>query len=506
MARLKNFAGGLLLSASYCLVYLSAWHWSLDQWFLPAGLRAATLLFLPFRLWPYLLIGDAAALLALRTPMVSAEGANPLWAYASPFLLMPVFALLPFWYRRRFTDLQASQERLLLVVLAMAMWGVLANKALNWMLGGPAAYINLENALKFWIGNYLGILVFVLPALLWVRREFAFFLPRRLQKDALVAALCIALLFVLAMSSAGGLVRQFLLVMMIVPGFWLTLSHDWRGAAIGIVMADIAVAMSLPRSNYEGAFDLDTFYVQMMVAFGAMTLFALGTRLSGALDQVRRVGHAEQQALQVAQASYMSAERTLRNRVIEYTDIHTHLNKLRRDIASSLKERGHYAAAMEMNRTGVIQAQLMDDYVAALYPLDIETNGLYGALSSVAFANACDTEVEVRLRGESRQLSMGLQLAAYRCVLNAMELLPRGSRHLITARVWKRRGRRGLVVTIAADPTLLLSRSAAGKRVDEIEWELVSRLKAHDGTCRRRHELKISFLVSELSERHAVTS
>ncbi|MET0550941.1 MAG: MASE1 domain-containing protein [Xanthomonas sp.] len=503
MARLKTFAKGLLLSTVYCAGYLLAWRLSLDQWFLPAGLRAAVLLFMPLRLWPYLLLGDAAALLALRVPMID-EGQSAAWAYLSPLLLMPLSALVPLWFRRRVPDVMVWQQRLLPVVLGMALWGVLINKALNWLLDGPVTDINIENALKFWIGNYLGILVFVLPALLWVRREGTALMSRGLMHDSLRAALMVAALFAAAMNVPDGVARQFLLVMMIVPGFWLTLGHEWRGAAVGIVMADIAVAMALAKSHQAGAFDLETFYVQMLVSFAATTLFVLGTRIAGVMDQARRLGFAEQEALQVAQASYMSAERTLRNRVIEYTDIHVHINKLRRDIATTLKQHGHYAAAMEMNRTGVIQAQLLDDYVAALYPLDIETHGLYGALNSIAFANACDTEVEARLHGDSRRLSIGLQLAAYRCVLNAMEILPDAGRHTITARVWSARGKRGVVVTVEADAAM----PGGGRKhhsADEMDWELASRLKAHDGTCRRRHERKISFLISEPLEK-TVTS
>ncbi len=501
MARLKNFANGILLSAIYCAVYLAVWNLSLDQWFLPAGLRAATLLFVPLRLWPYLLLGDAAALLVLRAPMID-QGESATWVFLSPFLLMPMSAILPLWFRRRVPDMLVWQERLLLVVLAMSLWGVLVNKALNWFFDGPANYINLENALKFWIGNYLGILVFVLPALLWVRREGPMLVSRRLIHDGLIAAVLIVALYCLAMNTPAGVVRQFLLVLMIVPGFWLTLSHHWRGAAIGIVLADIAVAMSLPKVHRVGAFDLDTFYVQMLVAFGSTTLFILGTRISGVLDLARRLGFAEQQALQVAQASYMSAERTLRNRVIEYSDIHVHINKLRRDIAMSLKQHGHYAAAMEMNRTGVIQAQLLDDYVAALYPLEIETHGLYGALGSIAFANSCDTEVETYLRGDSRRLSIGLQLAAYRCVFNALDILPSAGRHRITARVWTANGRRGVLLSVEADSSMPGGKT--GRDVDEVDDELASRLKAHDGACRRRHERKLSFLVSEPLERPAL--
>ncbi|WP_371181363.1 MASE1 domain-containing protein [Xanthomonas sacchari] len=496
MARLKTFARGILLSALYCAAYLAVWHCSLDQWFLPIGLRTAALLFLPYRLWPYVFLGDAAALLSMRVPMIEEGGANPVWVYGSSFLLMPAFALLPWMVRRNLPDFRVEQSWLPLICLCAALWAVLVNKGVNWLLGGPAAYINLENTLKFWIGFYLGIVMFVFPALLWVRRAEGDAAARRtVLHSAGVAALLMGVLFGVAMQ-VEGVLRQFLLVLMIAPAVWLTFKHAWRGAAIGVVMANFAVAMSMPKTNYAGAYDADSLQVQLLVAFAVTALASLGAKLSVAFDQAQRFGFAEREALQVAQASYMSAERTLRNRVIEYTDIHVHINKLRRDIATTLKEHGHYAAAMEMNRTGVIQAQLLDDYVAALYPLDIETHGLYGALNSIAFANACETEVEARLHGDTRRLSIGLQLAAYRCVLNAMEILPNAGRHIITARVWSARGKRGVVVTLEADTTM----PGSGRKqhsADEMDWELASRLKAHDGTCRRRHERKISFLISE---------
>ncbi|MFC6840257.1 MASE1 domain-containing protein [Xanthomonas theicola] len=76
----KHIAKGALLSAAYCAAFLVAWRCSVDQWYLPAGLRVATLLFLPYRLWPYLLLGDTAALLMIRVPMAQEQGASPLCA------------------------------------------------------------------------------------------------------------------------------------------------------------------------------------------------------------------------------------------------------------------------------------------------------------------------------------------------------------------------------------------------------------------------------------------
>ncbi|MHA7019886.1 MASE1 domain-containing protein [Xanthomonas euvesicatoria] len=104
MAVARELAEGLLLSLGYCVVYLLVWHLSVDQWYLPAGLRAASLLFMPYRRWPFLLVGDAAAMLWLRVPMLETRDYAPIWAYLSPFLLAPAVALAVSGIRRHTPD------------------------------------------------------------------------------------------------------------------------------------------------------------------------------------------------------------------------------------------------------------------------------------------------------------------------------------------------------------------------------------------------------------------
>ena len=53
-------AKGIAISVLYCIAYLVLRYYSFDQWFLPAGLRAACLFFMPLRYWPFVFIGDAA--------------------------------------------------------------------------------------------------------------------------------------------------------------------------------------------------------------------------------------------------------------------------------------------------------------------------------------------------------------------------------------------------------------------------------------------------------------
>ncbi len=494
MAAGKDIAKGALLSVAYCAVFLAAWRCSVDQWFLPAGLRVAGLLFLPARRWPWLLAGDAAALMVLRLPNIDAWGVSARWAYLSPFLLMPAISLLPTAARLQMPDLARSDLWLLPLALATALWSTLCNLAVNAVLGGPAGAASLDTLVRYWLGDYLGTLMFVLPALLWVRRDEMPKSSACFQRDGVLSIAAGTALSGTVAFVDDPLLREFVMVLLVLPAIVLTLRHGWRGAALGVVLANVAVALSMPKIVEQGIHDAQAFVVQILLAATATCLFAFGSRISSAYRHMREFGRVREQALQFAQTGFLSAERTLRQRVVDYSDVSFQMNRMRRNVVEYLRSRGHYAAAMEMTRTGVIQSQLLHEYVTALYPLGIETHGLYETLRSVPFINLCSTALGSRMSGDPRALSLGLQLVAYRCVLNAIEILPEAQSHLIHARVWKAGGVQGVAIRITADASMLAS---TRRRPGEPDQELAARLKTHGGTCRRRHALCLSFLVSE---------
>ncbi|WP_082065136.1 MASE1 domain-containing protein [Xanthomonas sp. MUS 060] len=492
----RDIAKGVFLSAAYSASFLLAWQLSVDQWYLPAGLRAATLLFLPYRLWPYLLFGDAAALLMIRVPMVHEHGANRMWAYTSPFLLMPCVALIVHAARRHMVRLLEQECLLLPLALALALWSTLCNIALNALLKGYTVLDipPIEVLVRYWLGDYLGVLMFIMPALLWLRRKEQDEANPLLLRDVILGTGVVVAMLMMAVMTQDRFLHQLLMSTMVIPAIVLTLLHGWSGAAIGIVLANVAIGIMLPDAKAYGAYNADAFFVQVALAVIATGILVFGSRLSSAFERARRFHHAREEVLDFAQASYLQAERTLRRRVVEYTDITVHINKLRKDIVAYLRSKGQYAAAMEMTRTGMIQAKLLDEYVEALYPLGIETHGLYGILRSVTFSNLCHTEFRLILKGEPKRLSVGLQLAAYRSVLNVIDSLPIASRHFIKARVWRTKHHQGIAVCVIAYAS---PRNPAKHVAHDVDWELAARLKAHGGTCRRRHAYSISFLVSE---------
>jgi hypothetical protein len=59
-------AKGLGIAMLYGVAYLALRYISFNQWFLPAGLRAACLLFLPYRYWPFVFLGEAGITLSKK--------------------------------------------------------------------------------------------------------------------------------------------------------------------------------------------------------------------------------------------------------------------------------------------------------------------------------------------------------------------------------------------------------------------------------------------------------
>jgi len=490
--KITTAAQGLLTAILYCCSFYLAWHASFDQMYLPAGLRVAALLLLPRRLLPWMLLADVSSLLILRVPAIKTLGVDPVWAYGSPWVLTALFAAVPLAIRARLKG-HRLETWLVPTLLAAAVWGAACTIGVNIMLAGPASTISGTKFARFAVGDYLGMLMVVLPALLWLRRHEP--APRRLHLHGAAAGLATAVLFsVAALSPLGSAQRVILMALLIAPAIILTCLHGWRGAAVGVVLANIAIALLLQTSGELGSYDAGGFVAQVLLAVAATGLVVLGSRISLVLAAAKAKAQAERQALNAARASYWLSERSLRERAIGYVDIHVQINKLRRDIETYLRSRGHAEAALRMIRTGYIQAQLLDEYIQALYPLEIETHGLFHIYRSVKFANACHSELHVCLRGQPQTLSVGLQLAAYRCTLQAVACLPPSTRHTIKARVGSISSTQGIAVSIFADTAHIPPR---GRRELEAMAELSSRVRSHGGTCRHRHARKISLLLVE---------
>lgn len=505
MERIKesDIAKGLILATAYCGAYLASWYFSFDQWFLPAGLRAAALLFLPARYWPYAFAGDAAALLVIRGP--KADLYSEEWAYLSPLLLMPLIAIPVMLFRQKLGNLRQKWRWLPMIALGLAIWATLCNLTLNVVLSGPGAdqpASALHDYFRIAVGQYLGIMLIVPLLFMWSRRGEAAPQYWGLFRDMTVAGGVLAFLYG-AVVVPGGLspeVTQGLLMLMILPAAGLTLLHGWRGAAFGTVMANIAIGLTLTRVNIPGAHDSVAFIAQQALAVVGSALLVLGTVISDHYERARRSSLAEQDALRLAHSSFQSAEHMLREHLLYMAQMQMMLDDERKELAAWLKSRGHSEAAMDLNSRGVMHRRVFDEQALALYPIRIEEQGLYAVVHSEAFSDfwAGQAEVFYSLRGQPRELSVDLQLTAYRCLCHAMALLSEcePSEVRIKMRVWRGARRRGIVFFIDAVPGAAAQSGQAGVAAAGL---LAARVKAHGGVV-RRHGQRVGVLLAEPRE------
>lgn len=497
--RWNDMAKGLALSVAYCGAYLFLRDASFNQWFLPAGLRAISLLLLPYRFWPYVFVGDAAALLTLRAP--KADQYSESWAYLSPFLLVATIAIAPRVVRYRLHTVEDIGRWLPLVALSIAIWSSICNNAINYFLDGPTAYITPQGFMRYVIGDYLGILLIAVPVLFLKRQKSTHELQTNFLRDALVAIGIVAILFATVTLKQGiePSLQQALLMLMVLPAIGLTVLYGWRGTAIGIVSANIAIGQTLTHTNVPGAHDSTVFIPQLALVIAASTLLLIGEKISQLFERARQLGISEKQALELAQSSFMSNERNLREKVLYMAQMQVCMDDQRKHLVEMLKAHEQYSAAMLLNSKAVEHMQWFESQSDALYPLHIEERGLYAVIHPESFtdfwAGAADVHY-AQMRGQPRTLTVDLQLAAYRCICNAFALLsdcaPEAYR--VTLRVWHRGGRRGISIKMTATPTQppQISRASTVAEVD-----LGRRVKAFGGALRRRPAHGVHILLWE---------
>ena len=491
---------GYVLSALYCATYLTLWCLSFDQWFLPAALRLSCLLFLPVRRWPYVFAGDAAAFLVLRVP--KAEVYGDLWAYLSPFLSLP-FAASVIYPIKRYLKAASDYSHWMTAIAALfAISATTSNLLLNHGLSGPVAEHWMETGIRFAIGQYIGILT-VLPLLLvWRFSELQVLLTKTYRLNVAIAAVMIAALYACTAQEGGvsASTKQVALVLMILPAAILMFLHGWRGAAIGVAMVNFAVSMTLKHTGIAGAHDEDVFVAQVMLAMATTLVLISGAQISKLFERADLAGLSEDHAWKTAHASYPTTEEVLREQYLYSLQLQHISDEDDRRFSDYLREQGHARAAMEVN-TRILQRQrVFRARGQALYPIRIETDGLFAVLYSEEFSEFFATGAQVghSFSGNVRDLTLDLQLAAFRCVCHAMNLqaecLPETFK--LYLRAWKSTRRRGLYVRIVSIPRTPLNCTAVGENES---MYLRSRINSWNGHLKcNKH--RISFLLSESAD------
>ena len=498
-----TIAKGLALSVCYAFAYLLLRHYSFDQWFLPAGLRAACFFFLPFRYWPFVFLGDAAAVLYGRIP--KAHKYDPLWVYLGPWLLIVAGSIVPYLLRRTLRTAEMIAHRLPVAAACTATWSAVCTIGLNASLGGPSDSVSWMFFANNVFGNYLGIFMVVLPVLIWLKGGRHAGRLAKTIRDGAFALACIAAMFAYLKFWHGtdDVVRKSVLMLMICPALFLTYYHGWLGAALGVLLVNLGIAQTMTYVRVPGApvpYDETVFLAQIGLSIAASAFLILGARITAHYEKAVDAGVAEKEAKKISRLTLLSNESVLRDQVLYMAQIQILLDDERRELVRWLKTQGKHEEAFALNNSGAQQRQLFNEHALALYPIGIEEKGLFAVVQSQAFEDfwAAGTHVAIRFDdGNPKALGVELQLAAYRSLCSAIVLMcdwkPEELR--IRMRVWRTPRRCGVYFSVSAHDPGHAEVSQAGTAASLL---LNARVSAHGGLV-RRHAHRISVLLSEES-------
>ncbi len=491
---------GLAITIGYCIAYLVLRYFSFDQWFLPTGLRAACLFFLPFRYWPLILIGDAAAVMYGRIRLESAD--NQAWVYFGPFALIVGISIMPYVLRKKLLGSQSIIRHLPIAAALFSVWSSTCTVGLNALMGGPSDNATIEFFTTKFFGNYLGALMGMLPALVWLHINQNVGPLRKAFRDIVIAAVSIGVMFAyLEHWHVGSDVgRKTILMLMIGPALFLTYYHGWIGAAIGVFLVNLAIAQTMTKTGVPGAFDESAFLAQIGLSFAASAILFFGARITSHYEKAIDSGVAEEKARKISRIALLSNEDDARDQVLCMAQMYVLLDEKQEELIRWLKANGKHEEAFRLNSKGAQRRKLFHEHALAVYPIGIEEKGLFAVVHSQAFEDRWANGIPIAIRfdnGDPRKLSIGLQVAAYRCLCSAIVLMCdwRPEELHLRIRVWQTSRFRGVYFSISAfNPgEAQVSQASAAASL-----YLGAKVGAHGGIL-RHHAHRISVLLAEES-------
>lgn len=449
--RVLDFPEGLLVAVLYAAACWAARQVSLDQFFLPAGIRVAALLVCRREMWPYLLLGEYVYFAHLRVPMIERYGLT--WALLATCYQFPLVALLVHAHRRAIRNGNYGYILSLSVVAAVSVGFLNATAAYALWPEPPQEDFSVL-AVRYAIGMFLAIVSVCPLALLWMKPAAVRPLESWLRAPTIIMAIALASLTGLALHAptryAGDVPIQLL---MAIPVIGVTFLHGWRGVAVGIPVLNFAVHLSTETTGYPGSFDTSTFKNQMSLAVVAATLILFGSAVRRDQNAPSGLIPAVTGDYRMFQFSQHSLEMTLRRHVLGIRRIYEDIDRSVCDLADWLEERRYFEMAKSMRHFTAICSREMRDKSSLIYPTSLEHVGLYLALQVGGTGQEWRDShrvAEHQLSGDPCRLSIPVQLAAYRAIVEVMSLMLEKENGPIRlrAKCGSVGGQRGIVIAI----------------------------------------------------------
>lgn len=499
LVRVRISPEGLAVALVYALACWALRMLSLDQFYLPAGARVAALLLCPPRVWPYLLLGEYAYFAHLRLPLIDRYGLA--WVITASALLMPAVMLIVRLHRRLLA--RTTLAGVISIAVCAAAVVSLLNLGISWLLlSPPGGSLFLTRLLRYTLGDFVGMLILAPLALLWIRRNEEAWTRTSLAMTAaaLLGMLLIGLQATPVPASVAATGSLQLLLILPIPAIALTCLLGWRGAAIGVAALNLIVGLSTPGDQPE-SFDATTFATQQAIAIASIALLLLGARITHFQHQHRLHEEDGRNRLKLARRSHLASEMDLRERAAHLRRLGDGMDLSLNEMVGWLHAQGHHGVADSLRHTTEVHSRLFRAQASMIYPAALERLGLYVALLAGGVRQAWGDTHRVnplRLRGDPCQLSPGLQLAAYRSIVEAVSILLASEDGQLVVRARSGRGarQRGIVLVAAL---LAPGQGLARQTIELANDQLGGRVMAYNGVLRCRRN-RIRMLLLEASD------
>lgn len=490
---LRTLPEGLLIGALFATTCWATRQVSLDQFFLPAGVRIASLILCPVRFWPYLLLGEYAYYSHLRFPMIEKYGLS--WVLISSAFQFPTAALVVYLHRQQI-DRNTDTWLLSVASTSAVLIGTGTVLAAYFLWPAPPAGGMVAIAFRSTLGDYIAILTVVPLAAVWMQRLEIDWLSLLNSRTNYALLSLVALGVVSILLPQASVERTTAQLLMAAPVIALTCLQGWLGAAIGMPLMNIFVRLGTPVTGLPYSFDPESFNVQLIAALSGTALLALGSRITYFFHQCTFHANASRQAISNARTSHSVGERELRNRAMDLRKIGDGLETALSETIDWLKIRGYHDMASGLLNVATVHSRKFREQTSMVYPSSMEHVGLYLALQVGGLSDAWKETAgleRLHLSGDPCRLDLDLQLNVYRAMTEAVSVLLENERGMLTirARCGRHGTTRGVVVSIgAADVRQKLSRSTVTMAIGRLS----GRTQAYGGTVQCLHNrIRMSF-------------
>ena len=408
-------------AAGHYLLFLPANFY----WFPPAGWRFLWLLFTPMRLWPALLFAEWAIWLPDGLQMFTGYGG---WMTALTLARMLGLMSGPWLLRRtggpiRFGD-TTSMQWLLSAILISAVGNALFN---TWRpFDGATPLPSLDRSLQIALGDTNGALMLVPLGLLLVNRQWLD-MPRLWRRDLPLVFLPSMVLYGLAIASLPKATYFFATALCALPVLYLALRSGWRGAAIALPIAFVAVALANPADAAQAI------QIQLLLTIVGISGLLLGasadelTAHNRVLESANLRLDRTSEELRDAARRNLAMSEDLRRWIT--AEVHDELGQNLTALQTRMKlvERGTGAGEQfaPLWRIVASMRQSVSGLMANLRPAGLDEFGLVSALQSGSIRELAETAgLAYQVRIEDRdgllaQIDKDTQTAIYRIVQEA---------------------------------------------------------------------------------------